>query len=175
MGKLNLKLEKIINMKLAATLVVVASAGKVKDPVKRLNKLRGHADTLLDLADNNTTTNDNNIARARSGSPRSSTRPHRSTPLSHAPKTKKPTRPSSLTRRTSASSTVRSPPLSDPSSENTVATAPSPRRTSPTPSPSEPAECETFSPELPTAKHSNNSTLFLTFNCIDKNNKNICF
>merc|ERR1712176_334816 len=64
MGKLNLKLEKIINMKLAATLVVVASAGKVKDPVKRLNKLRGHADTLLDLADNNTTTNYNN-ARAQ--------------------------------------------------------------------------------------------------------------
>merc|ERR1712037_452051 len=64
MGKLNLKLEKIIKMKLAATLVVVASAGKVKDPVKRLNKLRGHAETLLDLADNNTTTNDNNIARA---------------------------------------------------------------------------------------------------------------
>merc|ERR1712037_117226 len=55
MGKLNLKLEKIIKMKLAATLVVVASAGKVKDPVKRLNKLRGHAETLLDLADNNTT------------------------------------------------------------------------------------------------------------------------
>merc|ERR1712037_984115 len=53
MGKLNLKLEKIIKMKLAATLVVVASAGKVKDPVKRLNKLRGHAETLLDLADNN--------------------------------------------------------------------------------------------------------------------------
>merc|ERR1712176_1263595 len=51
--KLNLKLEKIIKMKLAATLVVVASAGKVKDPVKRLNKLRGHADTLLDLADKN--------------------------------------------------------------------------------------------------------------------------
>merc|ERR1712037_143739 len=64
MGKLNLKLEKIIKMKLAATLVVVASAGKVKDPVKRLNKLRGHAETLLDLADNNTTTNDNNIAQA---------------------------------------------------------------------------------------------------------------
>merc|ERR1712176_843898 len=64
MGKLNLKLEKIINMKLAATLVVVASAGKVKDPVKRLNKLRGHADTLLDLADNNTTTSDKNIERA---------------------------------------------------------------------------------------------------------------
>merc|ERR1712193_447376 len=39
MGKLNLKLEKIIKMKLAATLVV--------------------------LADNNTTTNDNNIARAQ--------------------------------------------------------------------------------------------------------------
>merc|ERR1712037_891466 len=55
MGKLNLKLEKIIKMKLAATLVVVASAEKVKDPVKRLNKLRGHAETLLDLADNNTT------------------------------------------------------------------------------------------------------------------------
>merc|ERR1712149_49645 len=64
MGKLNLKLEKIIKMKLAATLVVVASAGKVKDPVKRLNKLRGHADTLLDLADNNTTTSDKNIERA---------------------------------------------------------------------------------------------------------------
>merc|ERR1712037_713191 len=64
MGKLNLKLEKIIKMKLAATLVVVASAGKVKDPVKRLNKLRGHAETLLDLADNNTTTNDKNIERA---------------------------------------------------------------------------------------------------------------
>merc|ERR1712210_124692 len=47
MGKLNLKLEKIIKMKLAATLVVVASAGKVKDPVKRLNKLRGHAETLV--------------------------------------------------------------------------------------------------------------------------------
>merc|ERR1712210_385428 len=64
MGKLNLKLEKIIKMKLAATLVVVASAGKVKDPVKRLNKLRGRAETLLDLADNNTTTNDKNIERA---------------------------------------------------------------------------------------------------------------
>merc|ERR1712037_673788 len=64
MGKLNLKLEKIIKMKLAATLVVVASAGKVKDPVKRLNKLRGHAETLLDLADNNTTTNDKSIERA---------------------------------------------------------------------------------------------------------------
>ncbi|CBY32261.1 unnamed protein product [Oikopleura dioica] len=51
-------------MKLAATLIVVASAGKVKDPVKRLDKLRGHADTLLDLADNNTTTSDNNIIRA---------------------------------------------------------------------------------------------------------------
>ena len=34
-------------------------------PEKRLNKLRGHAETLLDLADNNTTTSDKNIARAQ--------------------------------------------------------------------------------------------------------------
>ena len=33
-------------------------------PVKQFNKLRGHADTLLDLADNNTPTSDKNIARA---------------------------------------------------------------------------------------------------------------
>merc|ERR1712210_146347 len=77
-----------------------------------------------------------------SGSARSSTRPQRSTPPSHAQLRKKPMKPSSSTRKTS-----------------------------PTPSPSEPAECETSLPELPTAKHSNNSTLFLTFNCIDKNNK----
>merc|ERR1712141_699338 len=53
------------NMKLAATLVVVAAAGKNRDPVKRLNKLSGHAATLLDLADNNTTTSDKNVARAQ--------------------------------------------------------------------------------------------------------------
>merc|ERR1712037_457756 len=123
MGKLNLKLEKIIKMKLAATLVVVASAGKVKDPVKRLNKLRGHAETLLDLADNNTTTNDNNIARANKWVSKMGTRPQRSTPPSHAQLRKKPMKPSSSTRKTSASSTVRSPPLSDPSSENTAAKA----------------------------------------------------
>merc|ERR1712193_76849 len=52
MGKLDKNSPK--KMKLAATLVVVASAGKNRDPVKRLNKLRGHADTLLDLADKNT-------------------------------------------------------------------------------------------------------------------------
>merc|ERR1712037_244830 len=63
MGKLEKK-KTNQKMKLAATLVVVASAGKVTDPVKQLNKLRGHADTLLDLADNNTTTSDKNIARA---------------------------------------------------------------------------------------------------------------
>ncbi|CAG5107784.1 Oidioi.mRNA.OKI2018_I69.chr1.g3486.t1.cds [Oikopleura dioica] len=52
-------------MKLAATLFVVAAAGKNKDPVRRINKLRGHAETLLDLADNNTTTSDKNVARAQ--------------------------------------------------------------------------------------------------------------
>ena len=33
-------------------------------PAKRLAKLEGHAATLLDLADNNTTTSDKNVARA---------------------------------------------------------------------------------------------------------------
>merc|ERR1712037_723296 len=171
MGKLNLKLEKIIKMKLAATLVVVASAGKVKDPVKRLNKLRGHAETLLDLADNNTTTNDNNIARANKWVSKVFDQAAEIDTTFPCPTEEVADEAVVSTRKTSASSTVRSPPLSDPSSENTAAKARSPRRTSPTPSPSEPAECETSLPELPTAKHSNNSTLFLTFNCIDKNNK----
>ncbi|CAG5107782.1 Oidioi.mRNA.OKI2018_I69.chr1.g3485.t1.cds [Oikopleura dioica] len=43
-------------MKLAATLVVVAAAGKNKEEI---------ANTLLDLADNNTTTSDKNVARAQ--------------------------------------------------------------------------------------------------------------
>merc|ERR1712037_168054 len=63
MGKLDKK-KTHRKMKLAATLIVVAAAGKVKDPVKRLNKLRGLADTLLEFADNNTTTSDKNIERA---------------------------------------------------------------------------------------------------------------
>merc|ERR1712210_219102 len=137
MGKLDKNSPK--KMKLAATLVVVASAGKVKDPVKRLNKLRGHAETLLDLADNNTTTNDKNIERAEKWVAKSSMMSPRSTPASHAQlRMMSPMKPSSSTRKTSASSTARSELLSDRSSDSTAATVPSPRRTSLTFSPSEP-------------------------------------
>merc|ERR1712174_167347 len=100
----------------------------------------------------------------KSGSPRSSMMSPRSTPPSHAQlRMMSPMNPSSSTRTTSASSTARSELLSDPSSDSTAVTVLSPRRTSPTFSPSEPAECETSSPELPTAKHSNNSFTFPYF------------
>merc|ERR1712037_513986 len=152
MGKLEKK-KTNQKMKLAATLVVVASAGKVTDPVKQLNKLRGHADTLLDLADNNTTTSDKNIARAEKWVNKvfDNVSEIDNSCLN----------PSSSARKTSASLMARSELLSDLSSNCTAALVLSPKRTSSTFLPSEPAECKTSSPESPTARHLNNSFTFL--------------
>ncbi|CBY32260.1 unnamed protein product [Oikopleura dioica] len=48
-------------MKLTAVFIAAATA---KNADKRFNKIRGHADTLLDLIDNNTTASDKNVERA---------------------------------------------------------------------------------------------------------------
>ncbi|CAG5111114.1 Oidioi.mRNA.OKI2018_I69.chr2.g5448.t1.cds [Oikopleura dioica] len=50
---------------LNSCMLAAALAGRTPNPTKRLNKIKGHTATLIDLMDNNTTASDKNVGRVQ--------------------------------------------------------------------------------------------------------------